>query len=132
MIETKQPTQEEIKKFWEWCGFHNDGITGTHGADNGVEYFKPFWYSLTEELYMELPPINLNKLFKYAVSKLERENRYHNIVFGFDRTCPEIKTVQVIFGNNVIGAGESKDPALALFWAIYEIIKEGEKNNERN
>uniref|UniRef100_A0A6M3L2Q5 Uncharacterized protein n=1 Tax=viral metagenome TaxID=1070528 RepID=A0A6M3L2Q5_9ZZZZ len=77
---------------------------------------KEFWEKLSPTpddwrmyeiwLYSGYPPIDLNNLFKYAVPKLD-QSRYY-------------KALSSIFYYDAI----KEDPALALFWAIYQVIKE--------
>ena len=107
------PTQEQIKEFWEWCE-----------APKEINY-------CGRELDMVMirksgdPPIDLNNLFKYAVPKLERGYLYDYIHFGQDTTEPKVFTVQITYSNKLVGTGDSTDPALALFWAIWEVIHNG-------
>ena len=100
-----KPTKEQIKEFWEWCGqkqytfapqFNRDGYLG-----------KPYT--------TELPPIDLNNLFKYAVPII----------------CSSVKLelfsdgeweAQVCNKDNRVEYKSDNDPALALFWAV-EAIK---------
>jgi len=104
-----EPTQEQIKEFWEWCE---------------VEKILQAEYSPLDEVirqpHYEYPPIDLNNLFKYAIPLLE----WYSIHVVEDGT-----------GNKLINAAAQlkagdkpkfsidKDPADALFWAIYEVIK---------
>jgi len=100
-----EPTQEEIKEFWKWCGFkiedkaHQEGgmpiYMGTHSKEN-------VWVILV---------VDLNNLFKWAetpiIFKVGSAGWLHILN----------KWVQQV-------AMEGADPALALFWAIYKVIKE--------
>lgn len=106
----KEPTQEEIKGFWEWCGF-----TELH---TGKEWNNLFWESPSKDWCYPVPPaIDLNNLFKYAVpalnKKLDRHIDLYQSVHGW--VCD-------------IGLGdlevEDNDPAIALFWAIWGMINE--------
>jgi len=105
----KEPTQEQVKELWEWCGFRLADGSGYLLAECPIEY----------PLGFHLPIIDLNNLFKYAV--------------------PKDADVQVSTGRGLAGEinrwvvaigisgkwyrAEDKDAALALFWAIYEVIK---------
>jgi hypothetical protein len=123
----KEPTQEEIKELWEWCGFvrvpcHRDCVPHWHYPDGKVA-----------SLLDGLPPIDLNNLFKYAVPKLQDEGNnvelyayehkgYMATVYrdcfsqrgsdGFDPFLEQISQVK------------NDDPTLALFWAIWKVIHE--------
>ncbi|KKN09105.1 hypothetical protein LCGC14_1050160, partial [marine sediment metagenome] len=79
-------------------------------------YSQSGWY-LNGKLYnyRDYPPIDLNNLFKYAVPKLVD-------IEGRHRTT-------LILENWALEVVYKGDPALALFWAIYPILKEA--NNEK-
>ena len=109
----KQPTEAEIKEFWEWCGFKLKEVKF------GMSGIVPQWL-LQDYADWELPKIDLNNLFKYAVPKLS-----YLFLDGFwngNEGCFNYAAT--------IGAPEGeykkheyyKDPALALFWAIWEVI----------
>lgn len=110
-----KPTEEQRIKFWEWCGFTTKPFApqyATPEEPDPVYVFDPEGNSVSN-----FPPIDLNNLFKYAVPFLIK--KLGNIstlrlllIWAFD----------VVFPRD----SELKDPALALFWAIYEVIK-GEK-----
>jgi len=105
-----KPTEAEIKRFWEWCGFK----AGTP-ASNGV-----FYWDLDsptgEHLYfsLDLPPIDLNNLFKYAVPGIKD---LLAIKFGeaTDGWHCDMKIGEEIYGLR------AENPALALFWAICKV-----------
>jgi hypothetical protein len=61
----KQPTDEQIKEFWEWCGFEYAG--------RGGYYENISCYKYPDGKYCELPPIDLNNLFSYYQKYLEGE-----------------------------------------------------------
>lgn len=96
-----EPTKEQIKEFWEWCGFTR------------LEYLDRLWY---QRLEVSLPlalPIDLNNLFKYAVPKIW--------------VC-DIKLEEGIFwcvkvAHPELGEGKAnnEDFALALFWALWQV-----------
>lgn len=104
-----KPTREQIREFWEWCGFrdvHYNSL-GAIGQKWSGRYPKEEWRYLD---------IDLNNLFKYAVpiahNKLGDEALYDLMIMWIRN---------VIFG---------KDPALALFWAIWEVIKNDKNISE--
>ena len=102
-----EPTEEQIKEFWEWCG---------QKRENRSEYGRlPDW---------GYPPIDLNNLFKWAVPKLYEcslslSGMQPNELYW----CAEVSLRE----NDLTTEEYNKDPALALFWAIYKVIKEVEK-----
>ena len=113
----KEPTEKELKRFWEWCG---------------LKYEDPYWVNedcregqccFYGEYYAELlGTLTLNNLFKWAVPKLR------DCDLTWDITEHEW-VVRVAMFFNIGKTGEvrentewNKDPALALFWAINKII----------
>ena len=102
----KQPTREQIKEFWEWCGLvsFKDRL--------GVVY------EYDRKLHKSPPDLDLNNLFKYAVPKLDNIKLVKNVAPSGDvfwnGTAEYIPNVKVV---------THEDPALALFWAIWEVIK---------
>src|SRR3972149_8256793 len=61
-MESKQPTPEQIKEFWEWCGLHYNKPTGGFFWDNDD--------NLVIDLHKGETGIDLNNLFKYAIPRL--------------------------------------------------------------
>jgi len=109
------PTEEQIREFWKRCGVKPTKLK------TGVNYHgTPIPYTAT--LY---PPIDLNNLFKYAVPKLSNEAT-------FDRVEISLPTGKMEFWVKLVARHQSvvekdKDPALALFWAIYKVIEDATK-----
>lgn len=113
-----QPTQEQVQKFWEWCGFKRlpEGRSGYHfeHGQKVMNWMPPgakddlsTWQSLDYT-----PPIDLNNLFKYAVPivlyKLEERGFKYALGVLFDQWQRRYQ--------------EHKDFDTALFWAIWEVI----------
>ena len=105
----KQPTKEQIQKFWEWCGFHFqtlDELKPKYRHPANLRWVYP------DGDTGGLPAIDLNNLFKYAVPKLDSvtavilkrvvEKRW-NVVLNFYDLSP-LSSIHL-------------DPALAFFWA---------------
>lgn len=108
-----EPTKEQIQKFWQWCGFID--LRGKTVAGDSWQY--------PNGGKGNLPKLDLNNLFKYAVPKIFVDSQggiefqyYPGILrciltteceAGFDETPTE---------------NERFDPALALFWAIWSVI----------
>jgi hypothetical protein len=99
-----QSTEEQIKKFWEWCGLRPDIL-----------------------LDKSLPPIDLNNLFKWAVPKLHElgDKEWIETIeftwFGTVRCTLYPFDLPEIYVND-------EDPALALFWAIWKVLDERSNN----
>lgn len=107
----KDPTEAQIREFWKRCG---------------LRCLEPYWIDEDKDIafYGEtkselIASLDLNNLFKYAVPKL------HAWTMG---SCPDgdICAVAVIKVGGDYHRGEacSADPALALFWSIWEVIHE--------
>ena len=116
---SEQPTDEQIKEFWEWCGFkqiERDRVKFSLGSG---DIYRLVWIHPTG-LYEEdnLPPIDLNNLFKYAV----QPNEYITEVSFVKGEC-QIATRGLNNKGVQYFVGRDEDPALALFWAIWEVIK---------
>jgi hypothetical protein len=113
-------TQEEIKKFWEWCGFEPISHLGQIVS----------WRYPNKDRRAYLPQITPNSLFKYAVPKLLKDDKYPQLteiildpLEGWtvylryrslhDDGCVEREEVSITHST----------PAIALFRAIQEVIK---------
>lgn len=129
-----EPTKEQIKEFWEKLGFKP----------------KPNVYGSTSWKYPDglridvLPLIDLNNLFLYAVPKLI-ETRQRTWSDSSPQSvkvavhlcwctatpheeshwrCAIIEPSQTQWKEEALSWAKHKDPALALFWAIWEVIHE--------
>ena len=123
-----EPTEEQIKELWEWCGF-----TCT-GDPKGETWHHPDW-ELCGKDWWNIPHLDLNNLFKYAVPKLTENGKYPYLkaIEIEPAMCDELNFTCYLyyealhddgFVEREESQGYSSDPALALFWAIYKVIKE--------
>jgi len=96
-----KPTEEQVKEFWEWYGFK-------------VSIGKLYWAPKQDEPAKRLPTINLNSLFRYAVPKLGK--------ILIEKNCLVYTFSIVGAGGNILAFNSNSDPALALFWSIWEVI----------
>jgi len=117
------PTEEQVKEFWEWCGFgdvHYNSLGAISQKWSGRK--KPYgeWYYL---------PIDLNNLDRWAVPKVLEKydlkifsfyDDLNDKVFWFVHAIDREKTDEVEFAN-IEGCEELKD---ALFEVLYEVIHE--------
>ena len=95
-----KPTQEQIEEFWERCGLHKDGH---------------FWYTVEgKQLSEEMPDIDLNNLFGFAVPKLKPWRESVNLMQAW--------LGKVMYAH--------QDPALALFWALWQARETAIKHYE--
>lgn len=114
-----EPTKEQAKKLWEWCGFtylpyKGDAFLGKiHDAcwlDPGEKEMHP------DNWHFNLPLIDLNNLFKYAVPKLAMYELNSYTQDGYHFAWVSLQE------DGGWQATDSKDPALALFWAIWKVV----------
>ncbi len=136
-----KPTEAQTKEVWIWCNIKPEIIrTPVVGVvmPSG-KHIKGGWED--EFIY---PELTLDSLFKYAVPKLDRFSLHHRVgveldlfplpeyTEPYDKVPPYDKRItpkhfhyyeaEILIGNDWYG-GKDKDPALALFWAIYSIVK---------
>jgi hypothetical protein len=144
-MENKQPTEAQIKEFWEWCGlgcvhdWQRDNYTPAWGHDCtkcGKQFRSSQWSRTNPPVIGELsdyPPIDLNNLFKYAVPKLEIPNyRLEHINFYPNWNEIDNYLCDLTFSQREpdnyspysceVRTSQGGTPALALFWAIWEVI----------
>ncbi|KKN72645.1 hypothetical protein LCGC14_0408870 [marine sediment metagenome] len=98
-----KPTDEQVKEFWEKCGFKRDSI---------IEH----WDYPDGSPYSQLPPTDLNNLFKYAVPKVYEYLCRKGDYYKMRRIYKSIEYQDKLGEYN---------PALALFWALWEVMKNG-------
>ena len=102
-----EPTREQIKKFAEWCGF----------TDIGVFVGRPGWDGVSHDGEFKVIDIDLNNLFKYAVpSTILTLIRAYGV--------REDEVIKEFFGRWLKWYEIVDDFGLALFWSIWEIIRE--------
>lgn len=136
MSDDKEPTQEQIKEFWEWVGLKLKDMHYKHTT--GFNYHGKVYESEPKEVYhwildkgviltepegvdfgLNLPPIDMNHIFSYALSSVNFAS-----IADVDQEGKRFFSAEVLLdGTNNIVIHE--DPALALFWAIWEVIKSG-------
>ena len=96
-----KPTDEQIKELLQWCGiqcYYKDE------TDNDIEA----WICPPDsEKTVAFRGITLDFLFKYAVPKLTE--------MGISGSVLYVWLPKIIIDKH--------DPALALFWAIWKVIK---------
>ena len=113
----EEPTKEQIREFWEWCGFEFDerwSEFNPYKDHNGV-----IQHSRT--------PIDLNNLFKYAVPKVIEKLDKQSVRFECFYRFIENEWVWVYWITDDldhITHAIDEDPALALYWALDKAMKE--------
>lgn len=102
MPNTKElPTGEQKERFWKWCGW----VWWEQGQ---------CWCIGKSGISRELPELDLNNLFKYAVLKLQLPD------ISFYYSQEKLWYVK-IYGEPFGKAG--KTPELALFKALYQVME---------
>ena len=96
-----EPTEAQQRWFWEQCGLRYECYDTPAMPNVGSAWIDSKGGHANPEEPSEPPRIDLNNLFKYAMSSLDQANYY--------------KALRSIFLKH-------DDPALALFWAIYKVF----------
>ena len=112
-----EPTLKQLKEFWEWCG---QDVTHKYiqTADTVCKKCrKTLDYNKGYNPLCKAPDLTLDNLFKCAVSKLD----YCAIQFVSESSPTSRAEVRY---NKTSSQITSKKPELALFWAIWKVIKE--------
>ncbi len=100
----KEPTDDKIKKFWKWCGFKVILIKESFATKEHWEIVASYGDVIWDGFNLG-SSVDLNNLFEYVVPKeLDYLPTYR---FLFDRWLEKLE--------------DYPDPALALFWAIWEV-----------
>ena len=108
----------EIKEFWEWCGF-----TFKHEEIVDASACKVFiTTAYFNDIETQIPDLDLNNLFKYAVPKLRDNYQYELVGWNEGQHKAIINKLQKGWAETYTTAID-KDPDLALFWAIWEVLK---------
>ena len=117
-----KPTDEQIKEFWEWCGWEIY-------SNEECQYYSRFGRGKDPDgrIIFESPTIDLNNLFKYAVPKVYKQyaNSIEIKILPPLTSCPEFWVVDITTQHKGLSStnNNENDPALALFWAIKEVMK---------
>jgi len=139
------PTQQQIGEFWEWCGLgcvHTWEFlakTPLYGVDCtkcGKEFRKSQWSNARAPKigdFDEFPPIDANCLLKYAIPRLvkvkvvDSDGLYFTLqlVSGACEYDVEIRTWNGRLVYDTPHEDIGQDPALALFWALWQAKEEG-------
>ena len=125
-----KPIKEQIKEFWKRCGITWKNEGGCFAAYQDKELIiyltdtilkDGVWHKRT---LLDVLPIDLNNLFKYAVPKVQ-EMGYGVLLCDYCSKPPFNCELYSYDTDHEQPASTAKDndPALALFWAIWEIIK---------
>jgi hypothetical protein len=118
-----EPTQEQIADFWHYFGF----LQEVKQFDGDRYSSDKHWvlYGKGYDSY-KLPEIDLNNLFKWAVPKLYKQyiNSIEVEILPPVASSPNLWVVRITTQRKDLSQASANDPALALFWAIYQVIQE--------
>ena len=124
----KEPTDAQVKELWERCGFRYGKFDFVSSLSSELDFIDEGWISplagtepydsnefFTGSKDNPLPSVDLNNLFKYAkpavIKKLGKAVAvWEGILLKW-------------FKEMMLG----RDPALALFWAIWAVMHKGEE-----
>ena len=124
-----EPTKEQVKWLLERCGFRY--IKQEEIVKNVImpygHWIDPEGNPIPDGIM--LLPIDLNNLFKYAVPKLTQGtgHPYSITLVAQWGECSDDYGVEIknptLYGRKRLALKFDRNPALALFWAIWEVIK---------
>jgi hypothetical protein len=104
-INTMDIKQEDLIRFWTWCGFARDGV-GIWHCPNKID-----------ELGKAIPKLDLNNLNRYAIPKLNSKNMAVTLII-FDGCRALIHVLE----NGYIYSWDAPTPTEALYNAIMKVI----------
>ncbi len=122
--EMKEPTEAQIKEFWEWCGFERKRENSGYYLGKPSGYYE-YWV-LDDYNEFDLPPIDLNNLFKYA-SDVIVDITFRYYPGGCEckltyLTEAGIGTVKPWIENETGDEKRGRELSnIALFWALWEV-----------
>lgn len=115
----KEPSKEELRKFWEWLGFGMKYLPyGLRVRELNPNEDNPLdEYTLADPNKCKIadyPKLTLDNLFKYAVPKVKQE-------------IPELQWAKLFVDWLQDILYDDKDPAITLFYTLFTIF-EKQKN----
>jgi len=116
-----KPTNEQIKEFWERCGWKwikrnhlvNEGTLDEHRATG-------YWRDPEGGRWAAEKEPDLNCLFEYAVPKLYELGYYYELLQWNEGQHKAIINKRAVEWAVTVSDAIDKDPADALFWACYK------------
>ena len=111
-----RPSENEIREFWDWCGFKHDvpfpELAKRKDIPNPERFTKEQWY-IHDGIVKgaipycgSMPPIDFNFLWKYSIPRLcKKYQGYHLLLHDWVDQC----------------TGDYEKDTLALFWILWRI-----------
>lgn len=113
-MKTEQPTEAQLKEFWEWCGCKYENYDSPAFPHMGGAWIDPNGKTIMDENgFTNLPPLDLNNIFKWAVPQF-------TIKFGIAKT----RELLHCWVNEAYMSLPSANELRLLIW---EVIKSGVK-----
>ena len=119
-METKQPTEEQLREFWEGCGLTRLPVGNKHYHFEHTAKVMDWQYH-DRTVHPFLPNPDLNSLFKYAVPEATKKLREMNRDGDF---WTENRAIHYIFQAWEIEYRRRKVFGDAIFWAVRRVIKD--------
>ena len=121
------PSQEELKEFWEKCGFKHPNIEKAPWLVPLGENPNELWVYPDDLNYARIDPpeLTLDNLFKYAVPKLIPKGSQGGVEFRFypgGTSCILTLEDETGFNEAEYFLDGSNNPAIALYQAIKEVF----------
>ena len=105
-----KPTDEQVKKFWEWCGWKKVHSKESWSVGHSTVVYD-WWINPEGERYLCLPNTTLDNLFKWAVPRL------------YPSRLSKIELVALVNNAMCDSIEQKTELAVALFWAIYPFVE---------
>lgn len=115
-----KPTEAQQVELWEWCGFKFQDYIPSFG---NIKEVKEAWIYPDGSKHSDLPNLNgieaLGNLFKYTVPKIAMPVMLSTYLGETEAILPAYFPDEEDLMSEPLSV-KNNDPALALFWAIYE------------
>ncbi len=116
-----KPTDEQTKELWEWCGCQIVEIRETSHLNSKLKIVFPDGITFFVDSLLQL--VDLNNLFQYAVLKLDMPVMLSTFNGETEVILPSYFPDAEDLMSEPLSVTD-KDPALALFWAIYKVLSQ--------
>jgi hypothetical protein len=115
--------QEDLIKFWTWCGFEM-----IHRRfERGYKAYSCYWQYPDGQQQPELPELELSVIYNYAIPKLQKTGYTIELIALRHDNILAIITDK---SRNIIGDEKANTPTEALYNAILKVIDNGVKHGQ--
>ncbi len=133
-----KPTEAEKQELWEWCGFEQREFDRVKFSMGNGDIYRIDWVHDSGYQEHALPTTDLNNLFLFAVPKLQELNLKLELAFTAYDDCSNyvrgegfkkkytwlVDIFNTDYSKCLVREMNDKDPALALFRAIWKVKAE--------